>query len=833
MARVKRSVASRKRRKKVLAAAKGYVGTRHSRYKVANEPSSTRSSTRTATGRAASATCGGCGSSASTPPLVPKGFRTTSSSPGCRKAGDRARPQGARRARGRGSGGVRRDRRAREVRARSRQPELATSFWTRRPSVRAVLGSTKSCCRLRGRSCRGGARRAGSGLGRAAAPGRPGCTFSFSAVRRPGTTRSRSIATSCGEFVATQGVQTNEVQRSWVLLPLLLRVAQRIEAEAFDLVELGPSAGLNLVWDRYRYRYRPGSGGGRTRCCASRARSAVRFRATCSSSSRRCARRIGIDRSPIDVTTDDGARLLRSFVWAGQDDRMRRLDQAIDAVRADPPELVRGDYVEALPEVLAAQPTDGLTIVFQTASFGYIGDEGRARVRAVLEEAGANRQLAFISTGKPRGRGRLGPEDRLLARRGARVRRPRRLPRFMAQVGAVITSAHNPKLRLIHRLLESRRQREREGLFVVEGEDLVQAADEAGVDPVEVLRAGEDVEPELAREGVDDGVPAPRDGSLPARVAAAGRRPALALRSGTSPIRATWARSCGPRTRSAPRSHCHAGCADPTGPKALRASAGAVFRVPLAGFDEPSGKRVALVSARRRAAGSSSTRASRSRTSSEPSATVFRRTSSPPATRRRRSRSRRGRGVAQRGRGGRDRALRAPARPLDSGRGQNRRLSGRHRPARAAARTGTSAGLRSPARGSRAAHTANPPKREVLFVSKEHLRLGRRRARCDPRELDRRRRRRGAVADRPTRARGRGRVRGHDGLRSMPPHGRIAPGAARRARGEARHAGASRRERRGRRRRRDRSCSSDCANATERGQTPLQLGCPKRPVRDC
>jgi TrmH family RNA methyltransferase len=37
------------------------------------------------------------------------------------------------------------------------------------------------------------------------------------------------------------------------------------------------------------------------------------------------------------------------------------------------------------------------------------------------------------------------------------------------------------------------------------------------------------------------------------------------------------------------------GCADPTGPKALRASMGAIFRVPLAGFDEPPGRRVALV----------------------------------------------------------------------------------------------------------------------------------------------------------------------------------------------------------------------------------------------
>jgi TrmH family RNA methyltransferase len=37
------------------------------------------------------------------------------------------------------------------------------------------------------------------------------------------------------------------------------------------------------------------------------------------------------------------------------------------------------------------------------------------------------------------------------------------------------------------------------------------------------------------------------------------------------------------------------GCADPTGPKAVRASMGSVFRVPVSGFDEPAGRRVALV----------------------------------------------------------------------------------------------------------------------------------------------------------------------------------------------------------------------------------------------
>jgi len=204
------------------------------------------------------------------------------------------------------------------------------------------------------------------------------------------------------EFVTTQGVQTNEVQRSWVLLPLLLRIAQRTGAQTFDLVELGPAAGLNLLWDRYRYRYEAGEWGREDALLSFGGDERRPVPAELLGLEPEVRGRIGIDRSPIDVTTEDGARLLRSFVWAGQEERMRRLDQAIEAVRAHPPELVRGDYVDELPEVLAAQPRDALTVVFQTASFGYIGDEGRARVRAVLEAAGEDRPLAFISTGKPR-----------------------------------------------------------------------------------------------------------------------------------------------------------------------------------------------------------------------------------------------------------------------------------------------------------------------------------------------------------------------------------------------------------------------------------------------
>jgi hypothetical protein len=167
-------------------------------------------------------------------------------------------------------------------------------------------------------------------------------------------------------------------------------------------VVVGPSAGLNLVWDRYRYRYGAGEWGPDEALLEFTGEERRPVPGDLLERRLMVRARVGIDRAPIDVTKEHGARLLRSFVWAGQDERMRRLDEAIEALRADPPELVRGDYVEALPGVLADLSPDALTVVFQTASFGFIGDEGRARVRSVLEEAGERRPLAFISTGKPR-----------------------------------------------------------------------------------------------------------------------------------------------------------------------------------------------------------------------------------------------------------------------------------------------------------------------------------------------------------------------------------------------------------------------------------------------
>jgi RNA methyltransferase, TrmH family len=158
----------------------------------------------------------------------------------------------------------------------------------------------------------------------------------------------------------------------------------------------------------------------------------------------------------------------------------------------------------------------------------------------------------------------------------------------------MITSRDNEKVKLV-RKLGQRRWRDKLGLFVVEGEDLIDAARSAGIDPVELLIAGENVEPELLAS--ISSLPHP---SRSIAVYRRGDLPTGALDVGLALWRVSDPGNVGTLIRTAdafgPLSVAlSAGCADPTGAKALRASAGAIFRVPTARFDDAARPRVALV----------------------------------------------------------------------------------------------------------------------------------------------------------------------------------------------------------------------------------------------
>jgi hypothetical protein len=100
------------------------------------------------------------------------------------------------------------------------------------------------------------------------------------------------------------------------------------------------------------------------------------------------------------VTTDEGSRLLQAFVWADQEDRLVRLRRAIDVVRRDPPQLMQGDYVEALPSLLRNRANGAQLVVFQTASTMYLDKRSAERLQDALEAAGREEPLAFVTTGR-------------------------------------------------------------------------------------------------------------------------------------------------------------------------------------------------------------------------------------------------------------------------------------------------------------------------------------------------------------------------------------------------------------------------------------------------
>ena len=154
-------------------------------------------------------------------------------------------------------------------------------------------------------------------------------------------------------------MQTNEVARS----AALVRGIAALGRDRIDLLELGTAGGLLLYPDRYH------------------------------DTPFEVVRRRGIDRNPVDVTTEEGARLLEAFVWPDQGDRLARLRAAIEVVRRDPPELIRGDYVDVLEEHVQDQ-----TLVISCVTTMYLDDDRYAKLAEKL------RGVDWLSLEGPRGR---------------------------------------------------------------------------------------------------------------------------------------------------------------------------------------------------------------------------------------------------------------------------------------------------------------------------------------------------------------------------------------------------------------------------------------------
>lgn len=203
-------------------------------------------------------------------------------------------------------------------------------------------------------------------------------------------------------MIASRATQTNVIQRCTVLLPAFAEVFRRGGERPLALIEIGPSAGLNLQWDRFRYAYRRDS---EQRLVASwgdpdatvlveaRLRGAGRLPELPPKIP--VASRLGLELHPVDLDDDDAVMWLRALIWPDHVARQERLSAAIEIAKRHRPHLQEGDAAVALPGAMAAAPREATLCVVGTHTLYQFPEDARRAVYAAFREAA--RPVFFVS----------------------------------------------------------------------------------------------------------------------------------------------------------------------------------------------------------------------------------------------------------------------------------------------------------------------------------------------------------------------------------------------------------------------------------------------------
>jgi hypothetical protein len=191
-----------------------------------------------------------------------------------------------------------------------------------------------------------------------------------------------------------------ETGRCAVLYPAIAEAARRAGADAVGLIDVGCSAGLNLNVDRVGITYSNGQSLGDPSSPVQLSCSIVGDRPVPARAMPEVVARVGVDLDPVDVTDADEARWLRACLWPDQPDQPEqaaRLEAEIALAATAPPQLLRGDAVEVMPDAFARVPAGALPVVTTTWALSHFPLESRLRFLHRLDEAAAGRAVAWVS----------------------------------------------------------------------------------------------------------------------------------------------------------------------------------------------------------------------------------------------------------------------------------------------------------------------------------------------------------------------------------------------------------------------------------------------------
>ncbi len=203
------------------------------------------------------------------------------------------------------------------------------------------------------------------------------------------------------ELIAVRLVQTNEVSRCAGLMPVFAVAVKDVRGRPLYLVDIGASAGLNLLGDHYGYQY------GDQLQCGDR-NSPVQIECMLRGpnlpplveSFPPVTARVGVDLNPLDVRVEDDALWLRALIWPEHEKRADLLRNAIVVLRQQSLRLLAGDGVDLLPGIMKTVPADVVLCIVRI--FTPISQEGREGLAALVADYARNRDVMMISV-RPHG----------------------------------------------------------------------------------------------------------------------------------------------------------------------------------------------------------------------------------------------------------------------------------------------------------------------------------------------------------------------------------------------------------------------------------------------
>jgi hypothetical protein len=223
-------------------------------------------------------------------------------------------------------------------------------------------------------------------------------------VERPPGPAIEAFRAFCGDHAAdlrrllsTRRTQTNEIGRTALFLPVFALVER--DAGPFAHVDVGASAGLNLLHPFYDFSYEPGGeiGSGSTVriTCGTRGQPPIpSTRPTVVSGT-------GLDATPIDVRDPDQARWLEACVWPDQVERFERLAAAVAIAVREGVDVRRGDAVTDVGALVAEAAAVGHPVVTTSWVLNYLTSAQRLAFVAALDAAGAERDLSWVYAENP------------------------------------------------------------------------------------------------------------------------------------------------------------------------------------------------------------------------------------------------------------------------------------------------------------------------------------------------------------------------------------------------------------------------------------------------